>query len=68
MEELLADTGPDFEPTDAQVHASNPYSWTPEQRRMAGIPETAPDAGKSLPEHIRKMVRDMGVHNSATSK
>jgi hypothetical protein len=68
MAELLADTGPDFEPTEAQVIASNPYLWTPEQRRMAGIPETRKDAGSTLPPHIRQMVHDMGVHNSSTSK
>jgi hypothetical protein len=68
MAELLADDGPDFEPTEEQVRASNPYSWTPEERRMAGIPETRADAGKNLPEHIREMVREMGSHNSSTSK
>ena len=62
------DAGPEFEPTAEQVRASNPYLWTPEERRMAGIPETAPDAGKSLPASVRKMVSEMGAHNSATSK
>jgi len=66
--EILADPGPPFVPSEAQIRASNPYLWTPEERRMAGIPETSPDAGKNLPEHIRRMVSEMGAHNSSTSR
>ena len=68
MTELLADPGPPFVPTDPQCYANSPSLWTPEQRRMAGIPETAPDAGKNLPEHLRQMVAEMGRVNSAMSE